>query len=94
VTPNKKQRVVIVSSLLLLVLSVAFPPYEAVLNFGNQLQKTEFLGYAMWLRPPTPPGAGNWSVNISIDRLTIQWVLLIAVAATGIVLLSEKRTDS
>lgn len=91
---KRRQSVIIISCITVLILMSLFPPwYHSIYISTNQHVAVEITGtYAFAFCPPEPllKSHGDfWIAHIDFSRLFIQWVL-VALLTVGIVLLLER----
>lgn len=81
---NKRQKIIILVGTALICLIGLYPPFTFVVHdptFGGEV----FAGYSFILLPPKPKGQSYLvHVKVDVERLAVQWVLVILVV-TGLV---------
>lgn len=85
---NKKQRIIILVGLIVVVFMFLFPPW--VFRYPNNARSNA--GYAFIINPPAPGGYGGMVANLDGGRLLIQLLGVSIIIGGAILLLSKKKS--
>ncbi|MHB9023373.1 MAG: hypothetical protein ACYC7E_04250 [Armatimonadota bacterium] len=91
---NAKQRAVLIFSMSIVVLMGVFPPYllpvnvMGVSNFGEPFTTTQ---YAPIWNPPYASVHPLHFYNLDMQRLIVQWMIVVLLGMFGVFLLRENK---
>jgi|GEM_PF-790372 hypothetical protein len=89
---NKYQKIILFSGFILFLIINLFPPWVAWLNPPGYTESVN-IGYGLLLSPPQSKFGYESYVSINYLRLLIQWVLLLVIIITGM-LLAGRKTEN
>lgn len=88
---NKNQRMIIIIGLALILLMGAIPPWEEYYDRGSEGTIVKLLHYSLIFVPPIP-SYKTWSVRIDMQRLILQWIVVIIGSGLAYFMIFEKRS--
>ncbi len=95
---NKKQKVISLIAVILIILMCLIPPWK--ITAGNENGYIEQpVGYALIFSPPSVEqedefGTSGYSIGLDVSRLVVQWVTLLFTVAALLYISREDETES
>lgn len=92
---NKKQKIISLTALILLIFMCLFPPWKITSENGNTYI-VQPVGYSLIFSPPAieqndEPEMSEYAISLDIERLVVQWVTLLFTVAVLLYLTKEKE---